>query len=208
MSATKYGYARSSNHPNEVRQIIALTEAGISEEMIFVDIQSGKDFEHPEYLKLISILKPDDTAFIKSIDRLGRNYTEILQQWNHLTKELMVDIVILDMPLLDTRVGKDLIGTFISDLVLQILSFVAENERANIRQRQKEGIAAAHKRGVRFGRPPVELPDNFEENLNLCMSGEISVREAARRCGMSKSTFFNRIRKTGDDPVMMASYMQ
>ena len=133
----------------------------IPEQNIFVDKQSGKDFERPQYKKLVKRLKPDDLLYIKSIDRLGRDYGEILEQWRILTKEKGVDIVVLDMPLLDTRRGKDLMGTFLSDIVLQVLSFVAENERANIRQRQAEGIAAAKARGVKFGRPPMPLPDNF-----------------------------------------------
>lgn len=192
MSVKKYGYARvSSNHQNEIRQLIALKEAGIDEAEIFVDIQSGKDFERPEYMRLIETIRKDDIVFIESIDRLGRNYTEILQQWNRLTKELEVDIVILDMPLLDTRVGKDLLGTFISDLVLQILSFVAENERQNIKQRQAEGIAAAKENGVRFGRPPIKLPETFDAMLSEWRLKKISLRVAAERCGMAKSTFYH-----------------
>lgn len=159
-----YGYIRvSSREQNEDRQLIALKEVGIAEKNIFLDKQSGKDFNRPQYKRLIRKLKKDDLLYIKSIDRLGRNYEEILQQWRVLTKEKGVDIVVLDMPLLDTRRGKDLMGTFLSDIVLQVLSFVAENERSNIRQRQAEGIAAAKARGVKFGRPSLPLPDNFYE---------------------------------------------
>ena len=161
MSAT-YGYIRvSSREQNEGRQIIALGEVGVSGRMIYMDKQSGKDFNRPQYKKLLRKLKKDDLLYVKSIDRLGRNYTEILEQWRILTKEKGVDIVVLDMPLLDTRRGKDLMGTFLSDIVLQVLSFVAENERTNIRQRQAEGIAAAKAKGIRFGRPPRPLPENF-----------------------------------------------
>ena len=151
----KYAYIRvSTKEQNEDRQLLAMKELEIPEKCIFIDKQSGKDFERPFYRKMIKKLKKDDILFIKSIDRLGRNYAEILEQWRILTKEIGIDIVVLDMPLLDTRRGKDLMGTFLSDIVLQILSFVAENERENIRQRQAEGIAAAKARGVRFGRPP------------------------------------------------------
>ena len=159
-----YGYIRvSSRDQNEDRQLVALKEVGVSEKSIYLDKQSGKDFNRPQYKKLLRKLKKDDLLYIKSIDRLGRNYEEILQQWHVLTKEKGIDIVVLDMPLLDTRRGKDLMGTFLSDIVLQVLSFVAENERTNIRQRQAEGIAAAKARGVKFGRPPLPLPDNFYE---------------------------------------------
>ena len=159
-----YGYVRvSTKDQNEDRQYIALRELCIPEKNIFMDKQSGKDFERPQYRRLVRRLKKDDLLYVKSIDRLGRNYTEILEQWRILTKEKGADIVVLDMPLLDTRRGKDLMGTFLSDIVLQVLSFVAENERSNIRQRQAEGIAAAKARGVRFGRPPLPLPENFQE---------------------------------------------
>ena len=157
-----YGYIRvSTREQNEDRQLIALRKLSISEKNIFLDKMSGKDFDRPQYRKLVRKLKKDDLLYIKSIDRLGRNYTEILEQWRILTKEKGIDIVVLDMPLLDTRRGKDLMGTFLSDIVLQVLSFVAENERTTIRQRQAEGIAAAKARGVRFGRPPKALPENF-----------------------------------------------
>ena len=158
-----YGYIRvSSRDQNEDRQLLAIQQLSIAQENIFIDKQSGKDFQRPQYKKLVRKLKKDDVLYIKSIDRLGRNYAEILEQWRILTKNKGIDIVVLDMPLLDTRRGKDLMGTFLSDIVLQVLSFVAENERENIRQRQAEGIAAAKARGVRFGRPEKELPDNFE----------------------------------------------
>ena len=157
-----YGYIRvSTREQNEDRQLIALREMSVPEKNIFMDKQSGKDFNRPQYKKLVKKLKPGDLLYIKSIDRLGRNYDEILEQWRILTKEKGIDIVVLDMPLLDTRRGKDLMGTFLSDIVLQVLSFVAENERTNIRQRQAEGIAAAKARGVRFGRPPRPLPENY-----------------------------------------------
>ena len=159
-----YGYVRvSTKDQNEDRQLIALQEMSIPEKNIFVDKQSGKDFKRPMYKRMLRKIKKDDLLYVKSIDRLGRNYAEILEQWRILTKEKGIDIVVLDMPLLDTRRGKDLMGTFLSDIVLQVLSFVAENERTNIRQRQAEGIAAAKMRGVRFGRPPSPLPTNFHE---------------------------------------------
>ena len=159
-----FGYIRvSSRDQKEDRQLIALKELAIPEKNIFIDKQSGKDFKRPQYRKMIRRVRKDDLLYIKSIDRLGRNYAEILEQWRILTKDKGIDIVVLDMPLLDTRRGKDLMGTFLSDIVLQVLSFVAENERTNIRQRQAEGIAAAKARGVRFGRPPSRLPDNFHD---------------------------------------------
>ncbi|MGM9632425.1 MAG: recombinase family protein [Eubacteriales bacterium] len=185
-----YGYIRvSTREQNEDRQLIALREVGIEDNFIFVDKQSGKDFNRPKYKQLLRKLKKDDLLYIKSIDRLGRNYEEILQQWRLLTKEKGVDIVVLDMPLLDTRCGKDLMGTFLSDIVLQVLSFVAENERVNIRQRQAEGIAAAKARGVKFGRPPNSLPGNFCEVYGRWNSGEITGTAAAKMCGMPLATF-------------------
>ena len=156
---------------------------------LFIDKQSGKDFQRPQYKKLVRKLKKDDLLYIKSIDRLGRNYEEIQNQWRILTKEKGVDIVVLDMPLLDTRRGKDLMGTFLSDIVLQVLSFVAENERTNIRQRQAEGIAAAKARGVRFGRPPRPLPENYHSAYQRWKAGAITGTAAARECGMPLSTF-------------------
>lgn len=186
---TVYGYVRvSSKDQNEDRQMIALREVGVSEKNIFVDKQSGKDFNRPKYKRLLKRLKTDDLLYIKSIDRLGRNYEEIQNQWRIITKDKKVDIVVLDMPLLDTRRGKDLVGTFLSDIVLQVLSFVAENERSNIRQRQAEGIAAAKARGVRFGRPPATLPENFHQVYQLWKSGKITGLEAARMCDMPMST--------------------
>ncbi len=185
-----YGYIRvSTKEQNEDRQLIALREVGIEDKLLFTDKQSGKDFDRPSYRQLLSRLKKDDILYIKSIDRLGRNYEEILQQWRLLTKDKGVDIVVLDMPLLDTRRGKDLMGTFLSDIVLQVLSFVAENERNNIRQRQAEGIAAAKARGVRFGRPPKPLRDNFYAVYKSWQMGEITGTTAAKMCGMPLSTF-------------------
>lgn len=185
-----YGYIRvSTREQNEDRQLIALREVGVTDKFIFMDKQSGKDFNRPKYKQLLRKLNKDDLLYIKSIDRLGRNYEEILQQWRLLTKDKGVDIVVLDMPLLDTRRGKDLMGTFLSDIVLQVLSFVAENERTNIRQRQAEGIAAAKARGVKFGRPPKPLPVNFHEVYRRWSSGEITGTVAAKRCGMPLATF-------------------
>ena len=190
MSANIYGYVRvSTREQNEKRQLIALEEMSIPQEHLFIDKQSGEDFRRPQYQKMVKRLKTDDLLYIKSIDRLGRNYEEILEQWRILTKEKKIDIVVLDMPLLDTRRGKDLMGTFLSDVVLQVLSFVAENERANIRQRQAEGIAAAKARGVHFGPQPRTLPDGFEELRQAWRSGQITLRAAAEACGIPKSTF-------------------
>lgn len=188
-----YGYMRvSTREQNEDRQRIALDAAGIEPKRIFMDKQSGKDFERPQYKRMLRKLRQGDVLYVKSIDRLGRNYGEILDQWRMLTKEMGADIVVLDMPLLDTRRGKDLIGTFLSDIVLQLLSFVAENERAAIRQRQAEGIAAAKARGVRFGRPTKPLPENFCENYRRWKSGEVTCSAAADACGMPLSTFRDR----------------
>lgn len=187
---TLYGYIRvSTREQNEDRQLLALKELAIPEKNLFVDKQSGKDFERPQYRKMVRKLKKDDLLYIKSIDRLGRNYSEILDQWRILTKDKGVDIVVMDMPLLDTRRGKDLMGTFLSDIVLQVLSFVAENERMNIRQRQAEGIAAAKARGVRFGRPPKPLPENFHGLYQQWKNGKITGTDAAKLCGMPLSTF-------------------
>lgn len=188
---TTYGYIRvSSKDQNEDRQRIALREAGVAEKHLYLDKQSGKDFERPQYKNLIHRLKKDDLLYIKSIDRLGRNYEEILEQWWLITKEKGADIAVLDMPVLDTRRGKDLMGTFLSDIVLQILSFVAESERDNIRQRQAEGIAAAKARGVRFGRPPLPLPDNFQQVYRAWLSKKLTLRQAAQLCEMPKDTFY------------------
>lgn len=187
---TAYGYIRvSTKEQNENRQVIALREVGVSEKNIYMDKQSGKDFNRPQYKKLLRKIKKDDLLYIKSIDRLGRNYAEILEQWRMLTKDKGIDIVVLDMPLLDTRRGKDLMGTFLSDIVLQVLSFVAENERTNIRQRQAEGIAAAKAKGIRFGRAPKPLPENFHTVYQRWKSGEITGTAAAKECRMPLSTF-------------------
>ena len=191
-----YGYVRvSSQEQNEDRQLIAMAEAGVARGNIFIDKQSGKDFERPNYKKLIKRLRPGDTLIIKSIDRLGRNYEEIQNQWRIITKEKKVDIVVIDMPLLDTRRDKNLLGTFISDLVLQLLSFISENERTTIRQRQAEGIAAAKKRGVRFGRPTKEAPPDFDELIAKWQKKEMPLDEILRQYGMSESTFYRRLRE-------------
>ena len=191
-----YGYIRvSSREQNEGRQLIAMQEIGVTEKNLYLDKQSGKDFLRPAYQEMVRQMERNDLLYIKSIDRLGRNYTEILEQWCCLTKEIGVDICVLDMPLLDTRRGKDLIGTFLSDIVLQVLSFVAENERMSIRQRQAEGIAAARARGVRLGRPLLPLPDNF---IEICVAWEqnaIGTLQAADLCGVSVSTFRRHARK-------------
>lgn len=185
-----YGYVRvSTKEQNEDRQMIAMGERKVPKENIFMDKQSGKDFERPQYQRLLKKLHQDDLLYIKSIDRLGRNYEEIIEQWRIISKVKQADIVVMDMPLLDTRKGKDLMGTFLSDIVLQVLSFVAENERGNIRQRQAEGIAAAKARGVKFGRPPAPLPDNFHEVYAGWRGGILTNAEAARRCGMPVSSF-------------------
>ena len=191
-----YGYIRvSSCDQNEDRQLIALKEVGIPEKNIYLDKQSGKDFNRPQHKKLLRKMKKDDLLYIKGIDRLGRNYEEILQQWHVLTKEKGIDIVVLDMPLLDTRRGKDLMGTFLSDIVLQVLSFVAENERTNIRQRQSEGIAAAKAKGVKFGRLPLPLPDNFYEVHKAWRAKKLTLKEAAAACNMPVGTFYGKARK-------------
>ncbi len=188
-----YGYIRvSSRDQNEDRQLIALKDVGVPERRIFADKQSGKDFNRTQYKRMLRKIKKDDLLYIKSIDRLGRNYEEILQQWRLLTKEKGVDIVVLDMPLLDTRRGKDLMGTFLSDIVLQVLSFVAENERTNIRQRQAEGIAAAKARGVKFGRPLRPLPDNFYQVYQAWKSKDLTLKEAAAACNLPVSTFYGK----------------
>lgn len=190
---TVYGYIRvSTREQNEDRQLIALREIGIPEPNILTDKQSGKDFNRPQYRKLLRKIKKDDVLYIKSIDRLGRNYEEILEQWRILTKEKGIDIVVLDMPLLDTRRGKDLMGTFLSDIVLQVLSFVAENERANIRQRQAEGIAAAKAKGVRFGRPPLPLPENFYDVHEAWRARKLTLKQAAQACNLPAGTFYGK----------------
>ena len=196
LSGTVYGYIRvSTREQNEDRQRIAMEEAGVPERNVYMDKQSGKDFNRPQYKKLLRKMKNDDLLYIKSIDRLGRNYEEILQQWRYLTKDKGIDIVVLDMPLLDTRRGKDLMGTFLSDIVLQVLSFVAENERTNIRQRQAEGIAAAKARGVRFGRPEKEIPADFGEIVAAWEQKQLPISEVLTRCDMSEATFYRRLRE-------------
>lgn len=185
-----YGYARvSTREQNELRQLVALEQFGLPESQIFVDKQSGKDFNRRSYKRLVRKLRPGDTLVIKSIDRLGRNYTEILEQWRLITKEKRAAIVVLDMPLLDTRQNRDLTGTLIADIVLQLLSYVAQTEREFIHQRQAEGIAAAKANGVRFGRPLIEQPESFPAFKALWASGGISAREAARQLGISAKTF-------------------
>ena len=190
----KYGYIRvSAKDQNEERQLIALKELDVNLDKIFMDKQSGKDFQRPQYKKMVRELKKKDLLYIKSIDRLGRNYSEILEQWRILTKERGVDIVVLEMPLLDTRRGKDLMGTFLSDIVLQVLSFVAENERSNIKQRQAEGIAAAKARGVQFGRPKIEMPDNFMQLVSQWENKKIRLSYVLEVCRISKATFYRRL---------------
>ena len=190
MGESVYGYIRvSSKDQNEGRQRIAMQEFGISDDCLYMDKQSGKNFDRPGYKRLLRKLKPDDTLVIKSIDRLGRNYEEILEQWRLITKEKQVAIVVLDMPLLDTRQGRDLTGTLIADIVLQLLSYVAQTEREFIRQRQAEGIAAAKARGVQFGRKPMEKPPNFEPVLAQWQAGQLSARAAAQILGIAHRTF-------------------
>ncbi len=191
-----YGYVRvSSTDQNEDRQLIALSEKNIPQRNIYIDKQSGKDFERPQYKRLVKRLKPGDLLYILSIDRLGRNYEEIQRQWRVLTKDIGIDICVIDMPLLDTRNGKDLMGTFIADLVLQILSFVAQNERENIKKRQAEGIAAAKAKGVKFGRPESPLPENFDKIIKDWDKGKLSTADALKLCNMSESTFYRRRRE-------------
>ncbi|MDD2966251.1 MAG: recombinase family protein [Desulfovibrionaceae bacterium] len=190
-----YGYIRvSSTDQNESRQRLALEQRAIPADHIFMDKLSGKDFQRPQYQALLTCLKPGDQMCITSIDRLGRNYEEILEQWRVLTKEKRIDILVLDMPLLDTKRDKNLLGTFIADLVLQVLSFVAQNERENIRKRQAEGIAAAKRNGVKFGPQPQPLPKNFAEISLLWEQGFISMTEAAKRTEMARSTFRKKVK--------------
>ena len=185
-----YGYIRvSTREQNEDRQLIALREMAVPEANLFIDKQSGKDFDRPQYQKLLRKLKKDDLLYIKSIDRLGRDYEEILKQWRILTKETGIDIVVLDMPLLDTRKNRDLTGTLIADIVLQLLSYVAQTEREFIHQRQAEGIAVAKAQGVRFGRPPLAQPKEFPAVHQAWLKKEISAREAARRLSVTHKTF-------------------
>lgn len=190
----KYGYVRvSTREQNEARQLDALAPYGIPSKNLFVEKKSGKDFERPAYKRLRKRLQPGDLLIIKSIDRLGRDYDEILEEWRHITKEIRADMLILDMPLLDTRTkGRDLTGTFIADLVLQILSYVAQTERENIRQRQMEGIAAAKRKGVKFGRPALPLPDNFDEVHKAWRDKKLTLKQAAKACGMPEGTFYSK----------------
>ena len=195
-----YGYIRvSSRDQNEDRQVIAMREFGIAEKNLVIDKQSGKDFARPGYRRLLRKLKPNDTLVIKSIDRLGRNYDDVLEQWRLLTKEKQVDIVVLDMPLLDTRKGRDLIGTLISDIVLQLLSYVVQTEREFIHQRQAEGIAAAKARGVKFGRKPKERPAEYEHLRDEWRAGRISARAAARQLGVAHRTFMKWVEQENPD---------
>ena len=192
----KYGYVRvSTKEQNTDRQYIALQRAGVSVGNIYEDKQSGKDFDCMKYQQLIATVKPGDVIYIKSIDRLGRNYRDILDQWKMITKDRGVDLCIIDMPILDTRKGKNLIGTVISDVVLTLLSYVSENERENIRQRQAEGIAAAKARGVKFGRPTIKPPEDFQEVVADWKLGKLTTRKVVEHCGMSESTFFRRLRE-------------
>ena len=185
-----YGYVRvSSIDQNEDRQLAAMKEKGVTGSALYIDKQSGKDFDRPQYKRLIKKLRPGDLLYVLSIDRLGRNYKEIQNQWRILTKDKEVDVCVIDMPLLDTRTAKDLMGTFIADLVLQILSFVSENERVNIKKRQEQGIAAAKARGVRFGRPPTPLPENYHSVYQRWRAKKITASAAARECGMALSSF-------------------
>ncbi len=188
-----YGYCRvSSIGQNEDRQLIAMEEKKIPAENIYVDRQSGKDFNRPQYKRLVRKLNQNTVLYISSIDRLGRNYKEIQEQWHYISKVKKSDIVVIDMPLLDTRRGKDLMGTFLSDIVLQVLSFVAENERHKIKQRQAEGIAAAKARGVKFGRPKIPIPENFNDVYERWKNKEINAEKAAGLCGLTRSTFYNK----------------
>ena len=188
-----YGYMRvSSKEQNEDRQRIALIEMGVPEKNIYMDKQSGKDFERKQYKKLLRKLDENSVLFIKSIDRLGRNYSDLNEQWRIITKEKKADIVVIDMPILDTRREKNLLGTFISDIVLALLSYVAENERINIKQRQAEGIAAAKARGVKFGRPPLPIPDNFYQMHKEWRAGKRTIEEASKACGMCAKTFYSK----------------
>lgn len=194
--ATTYGYVRvSSQDQNEERQLVALREKLVDPKQTFIDKQSGKDFDRPQYKKMLKKLKAGDLLYVLSIDRLGRNHEEIQRQWRVLTKDIGIDICVIDMPLLDTWNGKDLMGTFIADLVLQILSFVAQSERENIKKRQTEGIAAARARGVHLGRPVLPVPEDFEQILKDWEPGKITLNEAQKRLGMTETTFYRRRRE-------------
>lgn len=196
----EYGYVRVSTvYQNEERQLLEMARRGIPSGRIYIDKSSGKDFDRPQYMKMVQKLKEGDLLYVLSIDRLGRNYEEIQEQWRILTKDIGVDICVIDMPLLDTRQGKDLMGTFIADLVLQILSFVAASERDNIKKRQEQGINAAKQKGVKFGRPSMKLPDNFEYLVREVENNQISVDSAAKQMGMSRSTFYRRWKETKEE---------
>ena len=191
-----YGYVRvSSIDQNEDRQLIVMDENNVPSKNVYIDKQSGKDFERPQYKKLVKKLKQGDLLYILSIDRLGRNYEDIQKQWRILTKDIGIHICVIDMPLLDTRNGKDLMGTFIADLVLQILSFVAQSERENIKKRQAQGIAAAKAKGVRFGRPEKDIPDNFAKIIKEWEQKRLSFTEVLKLCNMSEATFYRRLRE-------------
>ncbi len=191
-----YGYVRvSSADQNEDRQMTAMQAVGVPEENVFMDKQSGKNFDRPNYKRLVRRLREGDLLYILSIDRLGRNYEEIQNQWRVLTKEKGIDIVVIDMPLLDTRQGKDLMGTFIADLVLQILSFVAQSEREKIRERQAQGIAAAKARGVRFGRPEKQVPEDFPKLVREWEKKRLLLPDLLQKCDMSEATFYRRLRE-------------
>lgn len=193
---TTYGYVRvSSTDQNEDRQMIALHQIGVEDKHIFIDKQSGKDFERPQYKKMVKKMRQGDLLYVLSIDRLGRNYDEIQHQWRILTKEIGIDVCVIDMPLLDTRRSKDLLGTFVADLVLQVLSFAAHNERDNIRKRQAESIAAAKARGVHMGRPVINAPPDFDKIVKSWEKKEITMEDAMKRCRMSETTFYRRRRE-------------
>lgn len=189
-----YGYIRvSTTDQNDDRQKAAMADKGVPSSNLYIDKQSGKDFQRPQYKRMVKKLKPGDLLYVLSIDRLGRDYKEVQEQWRILTKVKDIDICVLDMPLLDTRTAKDLMGTFIADLVLQVLSYVAETERANIHKRQEQGIAAAKAKGVKFGRPRKELPENFSQMRIAWRRGELSIDKAAEACGMPHSTFYHAV---------------
>ena len=191
-----YGYVRvSSADQNEERQRIAMAQEGLKEKDIFMDKQSGKDFDRPAYRRLLHVLREGDILVVKSIDRLGRDYEEIIEQWRCITKEIKADIKVIDMPLLDTTLSKDLLGTFIADLVLQVLSFAAENERENIRQRQREGIDAALARGVRFGRPGIPDSEAMLEAVRLYRQKKISLSRALDMSGIGRTTFYKKLKE-------------
>ena len=200
MTPKTYGYIRvSTREQNEDRQVIAMREFGVPDGNMVIEKQSGKDFERPKYQKLMKQIKPGDVLVVKSIDRLGRNYDEILEQWRLITKEKQAYIVVLDMPLLDTRAGRDLTGTLIADIVLQLLSYVAQTEREFIRQRQREGIDAAKEKGVRFGRKPHEKPDDYDQITEMWRRKELTAEEAAKRLGVSRSSFYRWTASLSDE---------